>query len=102
MSLDVPAAILAIMVILAMYVIYKAQQRDDFDFGDMLKDDNNRPSALRFGIFTSLGVSSWVVIYDTINFSGADPYVLVIYVSFWSGAPIAAKFVEALQAKWVK
>jgi hypothetical protein len=39
---------------------------------------------------------------DAISMDGADPPLLAIYLAAWSGAPVAAKFIEALNNKWGK
>ena len=99
--IDIPAAVLAVILLGALYVVHKAQEREDFDFADMLRDDNDKPSALRLGIFVCLAVSSWALIYDTIHQKELDPQAFGIYILVWSGAKIAEKIVDMVAAKWV-
>jgi hypothetical protein len=101
-TIDIPAIVLLIILAMGWGIVKQAQKREDFDFSNMLRDDNNKESALRFAVFVALAVSSWFVIYDTIHNKAGDNQALLIYVVVWSGAKVAEKLVEALAAKWSK
>lgn len=100
--LDVPAMVLLLLLLAGWKVINLAQQRPDFDFSNMLKDDAGKESALRMGIFISLAISSWFVVYDTIHNKQGDSQVLLVYLCVWSGAKVADKLADAVLAKWSK
>jgi hypothetical protein len=100
--IDVPALFLLIMLIGAAWVVNKAQEREDFDFGNMLKDENNKESGYRLLAIASFPFASWYVVYDLIHNKTADPTTFLIYVAIYSGAKVADKAVDALIAKWSK
>jgi len=97
---DFPALILLIITLLGVYVIYKTQQdpHNQFDFADMLRDDTNKPSALRLAIFVCLAISSWAVMYIIVSTQTIDSWLLIAYMAVWSGAKVAEKLVEAYSA----
>jgi len=99
-QVDLAGLVLIAMLSMMVWLFILAQQGEKFDFRRMLVDDNEKPSMLRILAVGAWAFSSWVLMRDAISIQGADPQVLLIYLAFWSGAPIAAKLVEALQAKW--
>jgi hypothetical protein len=100
--IDIPAIILGMMLAAAWFMIRSAQKRDDFDFGNMLKDDGGKESATRMGILVAMCFSSWSLMYDTIHNKQVDPTVILIYLCVWSGTKVAEKLVDALVAKWTR
>lgn len=98
--IDIPAVVLLILLGAFWSIVKASQARPDFDFSNMLKDDAGKESAMRLGIFVSLAISSWVVIYDTIHNKAGDSNTLLIYMAVWSGAKVAEKLVDALSNKW--
>jgi hypothetical protein len=99
---DVPALILGMMLCAAWFMIRSAQKREDFDFGNMLRDENGKESATRLGVLAAIAFSSWFVMYDTIHNKAGDSTVLLIYLAVWSGAKVAEKLADALITKWGK
>lgn len=100
--MDIPAMVLLVLLFAGWGVVKKAQSRTDFDFAQMLKDDNGKESVSRLGALTAIAVSSWAVMYDTIHSQAADHAILGIYLAVWSGTKIADKFADAFLAKWSK
>lgn len=109
---DAAAAVLLAMIVMGGYVMYKAQQQSDFDWADMLRDDNHKPSAFRLAIFVSLAVASWILIYVTLKLvaqvtvSWAATLDILfkwyaLYILVYSGAKIAERLVELAYAKLV-
>jgi len=99
---DIPAITLIILLAAGMFVMWSAQRRADFDFGQMLTDDGGKPSAMRLAVFVCLAGSTWVLIKVTM--SGADldkvfPF-FVAYTAVWSGAKIVEKLLDVLLAKF--
>ena len=88
--IDFPALILLFMLASGLWVVRQAQKRKDFDFADMLKDETGKPSALRLGIFVCMFITSWVMMYLTIDKTMAPMY-FVWYLLIWSGAKVAEK-----------
>lgn len=101
-QLDLAGIVLVIMLAGMFVLFWLAQRGKDFDMRRMLVDDNEKPSVLRVLSVGAWAVSSWVLMRDAITVEGADAPLLLVYLGFWSGAPIAAKLIEALQAKWSK
>lgn len=97
---DFPATMLLIMVLMGAYVMYKTQKdpHNDFDFADMLRDENGKPSAIRLAILPCLAISSWVIMYLVVQNKSIDLWLLVFYMCVWSGAKIAEKMVDAYVA----
>lgn len=93
--MDAPTAILLVMLLAALYVMVKAQQRDDFDFGRMLRDENGKESALRLAILGSFAVTSWTVCYVTVK-EVLEWWHIAIYCFTWSGAAV----MRDVAAKW--
>lgn len=99
-QLDLAGFMLLVMFVIMVAMIVIAQSDPDFDFRRMLLDDNEKPSMLRILAVGAWATSTWVLMRDAISVQGADVQVFAIYLSFWSGAPIAARLIDALQAKW--
>lgn len=81
---------------LVIYVLFKIQQREDFDFAEMLKTDG-KPSASRLGMLISLAVSSWIVIYTaSVELSSKSTSsrlsdILGLYLGVFAGAKVLEK-----------
>jgi hypothetical protein len=105
-TIDAPAASLLAMLAITIYVLFAAQRRGDFDWGQALKDDNGKVSALRLAIFAAIAVSSWLLIFVSMNVikSGQDLEQLypfyATYLAIWSGAKVAEKALDAILAKF--
>src|SRR5262245_60474086 len=102
-QLDLAGVILLFGLVLAVILFMCAQRGKekgaDFDFRRMLTDDADKPSMLRILAVGAFFVSSWVLMRDAISINGADSTVLAIYLASWSGAPVVAKLIEALESK---
>ena len=93
---NVADIMLAVLLLGAAWVVWKAQRRDDFDFADMLRDDTTgKPTVLRLAIMGSFAVSSWVVMHDTLANNLSDQQFWA-YLGIWSGAAILRYIAE----KW--
>lgn len=98
--LDFPAVILLLIFFLGMYVLYKTQNADnDFDFAEMLRDDNGKPSSSRMATFVCLGASTWAIMYILVKTNGQiDPWIFVAYITIWSGAKVAERLIDSYMA----
>jgi archaellum biogenesis protein FlaJ (TadC family) len=102
LTISTPSVVLFGILLFAVYVAFKAQKRDDFDFADMLRDETGKPSALRTSIFVSLAITSWVLVYIVIEKRVSDSTLFnlfAIYIAVWSGAKVAEKAIDAWAAR---
>lgn len=99
-QMDLPGVLLLVMLVGMVLLAILAQQGEDFELRRMLLDENEKPSMLRILAVGAWGVSSWVLMKDAISAGGADATLLAVYLAAWSGAPVAAKLIEALAVKW--
>jgi hypothetical protein len=84
---------LVVLLLVAAWVVWKAQQRQDFDFAEMLVDQDHKASALRLGILGSFAISSWIVLHDTLAGTISD-WQFGTYLTVWSGAKVAETFAQ--------
>lgn len=91
----VPTAILFILLIFSFVLMLKAQSRKDFDFAQMLQDENGKASSTRMFSFICLAVTSWIVSFMTISEKLTEQYFFY-YLVVWSGTAVALKIVD----KW--
>lgn len=89
----IPVIVLVALAILGGFVLWKAQQRTDFDWGNMLKDENGKESAVRMGILVSLSVSTWWVVWMALH-KVLGIYEQLLYLGTWSGVALAAKLID--------
>lgn len=97
-NIDFPAVVLLIIFMMGAWVLWQTQanKRNKFDFADMLRDETDKPSALRMAIFIGLGISSWAIMYMLVSNKGKiDTWIFVAYMVVWSGAKVADKLVDA-------
>jgi hypothetical protein len=100
--LDFPAVVLGLIFILGIWVLWQTQKdpKNNFDFTDMLRDENGKPSAYRLAIFVCLAVSTWAIMYMVIATEGKlDTWIFVWYIAIWSGAKVAEKAIEAYMGR---
>jgi hypothetical protein len=99
---DFPAVAFSLIMILGFWVLWNTQKdpANNFDFTDMLRDENGKPSAYRLAIFVCLAVSTWAIMYMAIATEGRlDTWIFVWYVGIWSGAKVAEKAIDAYISK---
>ena len=101
---DIPTLVLIALLVMGAIVMYLAQRQSDFNFADMLKDDNGKPSAMRLAVFVCLALSSWGLIKLTMTYQDLDKIFnyYVVYISIWSGAKIVEKTIDLLITKFGK
>ena len=92
--IDTPTAVLLLIFLFSIYVAFKAQQRADFDFADMLRGSDGRASSARLAIFVSMAISSWLIVYAAIN-KGLTDSMFGLYISVWAGAKAVDKGIDA-------
>lgn len=95
---DLATVTLVAMLLVAAWIMWKAQKRSDFDFAQMLLDEAGKPSALRLSIMGSFAISSWVVMHDTLDNTLTD-WEFVSYLAVWSGAKVADTFAQKFGRK---
>lgn len=91
-----------ILMCLVIYVLFKVQQREDFDFAEMLKSDG-KPSASRLGMLISLAVSSWILMYTAsveLTPNNSNPSRLFDLLGLYLGVFAGAKVLEKGISTW--
>jgi hypothetical protein len=107
-GLDLPSIVLAILLGMAGWILYKTQSRDDFDFAEMMRDDTTseaypkgKPSIYRICAMFAFAVHSWILVHDTIV-KGLEHNEILYYAMTWSGSLILAKGIDAAKDGWGK
>ena len=102
---DIAGAALILGLLWILLVIREART-GGFSWKRAMQDDNGKESALRFGIIVALVISSWFLVYVTMNVVkvGADleqlfPYYMA-YLAVWSGAKVVEKLLDVLILKF--
>jgi hypothetical protein len=94
--LSVANIILIVLLLLGVFVMWRAGRDGTFKWSDMLRDGEGKPSASRLGIFVSLAVSSYVVMVMATKIDSFITDVLFWFLLTWSGTLIFVKIVD----KW--
>ena len=92
---DLPALVLAALLIGFAVSLYLVQRRNDFDFAQMYLDENGKPSTVRVLSVGAWVASTWYVMQDMLD-GVPTPEVFWGYVITWSGAKVLEKGAE----KW--
>lgn len=99
MTLDAANALLVVLLALGAFVMWRASRDGGFRWSDMLRDEKDKPSATRLGIFVSLAVSSYVVMVMATKVDEFIVDVLFWFLLTWSGTLIFAKVIEKWDGK---
>lgn len=91
----IPGVMLCGLVIMFLWVLWRAQAADDFDVSQFLRAEDGRLSSVRLFAFVALAVSTWVIATDTINARLSHDNFLA-YLVTWSGSLVLARAVD----KW--
>jgi hypothetical protein len=97
-SLSVPNLLLVSLMVLAFWILQKAQQRKSFEIGDMLLDESGKPSSARFAVMISLGLTSYLLSYVVINKRVDDDtifYMFLAYTITWASSKSLEKAIDA-------
>ena len=98
-EVSIATVVLLMLLVLGGYVAYKSQARSDFDFADMLRDDVTfKPSSFRLAVFICLAISSWFVIFITLDKRYSEAVVadmMKVYIVVWSGVKVVEKLIDA-------
>lgn len=89
-----PGIMLLGMVGMFVWVIFKAQARDDFDASEFLRDDAGKLSLARLFAFIACAWSTWHVAALTLN-GGVSEERFLIYLGTWSGSLVALRAIDA-------
>lgn len=95
--ITVPNILLLILMALGIWVLISAQRSSLFNAVDMLLDENGKASSSRLALFAALSVSSFVLVYATINRSVGDTtmfYMFCAYVLTWAGSKSLEKAID--------
>lgn len=89
-----PGTMLLAMLALFLWVIWKAQLRDDFDASEFLRDDAGKLSLARLFAFVACAWSTWHVAALTLN-GGVSEEKFLVYLGTWSGSLVALRAIDA-------
>lgn len=88
-----PAALMAVLFGMFIFVLVKAQRRGDFDASEFLREDSGKLSSKRLFAFIAMAVHVWLVttrtISDKITFEEQ-----VLFVLTWSGSLVLIQALE--------
>ncbi len=101
LSLDIATVMMIVVMFLGAWILWTVQQdkHNDFDFQDMLRDENGKPSAFRLAVFISLAVSTWVIMRIVLKTNAIDSWIFVTYLGIWSGAKVAETALNAYSGR---
>lgn len=91
-------AMLAVTLLAAIFVVIRAQSRDDFDFADMLKDESNKPSLFRMLSIGAFGASAYTLMLYALS-EKVTEWMWMWFLIAWSGASVIAKAIDAWKSK---
>lgn len=99
----IPLGMLAVTVLAAALIVRAAQRRDDFDFGEMLREEaaDGKPgkvSGSRVISFGAFGASTWALMTYSVAHAVTD-WMWWGYLAAWSLSPVLTAFVSAWRAK---
>lgn len=88
---DIATVILFLILFLGGCILWTIQQKgnNNFNFEEMLRDEEGKPSSFRLAVFVSLAVSTWIIMYIVLKTNTLDTWMFVTYLGIWSGAKIA-------------
>jgi hypothetical protein len=88
-----PAALMAVLFSMFVFVLARAQKRGDFDASEFLREDSGKLSSKRLFAFIAMAVHVWLVttrtISDKITFEEQ-----VLFVLTWSGSLVLIQALE--------
>ena len=90
--------VLFAILIASTVIVWRAQKGTTFDFGNMLRDEQGKESALRLAAFGSFGISTWVLMQLAVTAALTETYY-AIYLLTWSGSAVLSKFLEIWKGK---
>lgn len=94
-TIDFPAMVFTVLLMIGVWVMWKSQQAEDFDMKDMLRDDKGKPSSSRFAVFVSLAGTTWALMYHVVYTKGQINWVIYLgYALIWSASPALIKVAD--------
>jgi hypothetical protein len=90
-----PAIMLLAMVGMFIWVLNKAQIREDFDASQFLRDENGKLSSLRLFAFVCLCTHTWVIAVETMS-SRITENQMIIYAATWSSSLILKSLIDKI------
>lgn len=94
--IDVPALLLALLVVGGLWMALRAQRGGRLDFANMLRDEAGKESASRFGVLLAVVGSNWVLMKAALQQNPALTELMWAYLIAWSASPA----LRELAAKW--
>jgi len=94
-SVIIPGIMLVSMIGMFLWVLSKAQNREDFDASQFLRGEDNKLSSLRLFAFITVSVHTWVIAVETMA-SRITHDQMLIYAVTWSSSLVLKGAVD----KW--
>lgn len=99
---DVPNGILIFLIVLSAWILLTAQKDPRFEIGQMLTDENGKPSSSRFAVLISLGITSYLLAYVFITRSVSETILLNMFYAYivtWAASKSVEKIIDAWAGK---
>lgn len=95
MSIDLAAIVLGLLLLLPVWIMYAAHKETGFSWGQMLRDTDNKSSAVRIGVPISLAVSSYGAMYVMVKWPPADALKYhTLFLAIWSSTLVVSKIID--------
>jgi hypothetical protein len=101
--MDPLGATLAVLLLMGLWVMIKAQARDDFDWADLLRDSAGKGSVARLGALVAVIITSWAVVAVVLRTAWTPSEALIVVVGYaliWSGTKVAERAID-LALAWL-
>lgn len=94
----VPLAAFGLIFGMFVWVLFRAQKRDNFDAGEFLRDETGKLSKGGLFAFVACATHTWAMMVETINARLTVEFATV-YALTWSGSLILLEAVKAWKGK---
>lgn len=93
---DIPAVLLLLFVAAGLWMALRAQRKEMLNFARMLKDEQDKESAMRLGVLVAIVASTWVLMKAALQNSEHLPQLYWAFLITWSASPV----LREAAAKW--
>lgn len=97
--LTIPNLLLGTILVVGLWILKTAQARPEFEVGQMLVDENGKPSSSRFAVFICLGLTSYLLAYAFITKDTVSDetlfYMFLAYIVTWASSKTLERAIEA-------
>lgn len=97
-NVAVPLLAFALIFGMFVWVLFRAQKREDFDAGEFLRDETGKLSKGGLFAFIACATHTWALMVETINARLTVEFVAV-YAVTWSGSLVLLEAIRAWKGK---